>query len=792
MKITRFQKIKNHRIFRDFSWPGTELPDFGSFNLIYGWNGSGKTTLSNLFRYLQDKQAIADGEVTVVIDGDRKVTQADIPTAALPQIRVFNRDTVSSSIFEVPGQTLPPVFYLGEDSAEIQKQIETLKNQQLAAENAAGNAQNQVDKGEVDLDAFCRDQARAIKNLLTVPGGGPYNNYNASPFRITADSLLKQSQSARLLSEQREKYLATKTGMPMSKIDRPVASYPDFIELTQRVGKVLERSIVSSVIDELRDDPAGARWMSEGLRLHTGEHATENCRFCNQPLPAGRLQQLEGHFNDAYSQFQSEISTIITEIDDYRKSVSGLRLSDKALLYPNMRDAYDKALQQCSQQAALVKGYLEVIQRALKAKSNEPFRKFMLSNFFTNPTLEVGPSSGLMTFFQLILVAGTGISSMIGKTAFDQACTLIDQHNNHSDNFEQQLTEARNALEKDAIAEVLEDYRAKLAIVSNAKETLAIETGTRNALGLQIKDLERSIRHHQPAAEELTKDMQSYLGRDELSFEAQDAGYLITRHGEPALHLSEGERTAIAFMYFLKSLQDTSFDLKNGVVVIDDPISSLDANSLYSAFGFMKERIQDAKQVFVLTHNFTFFRQVKNWFNHIDNIKGSKKPNLLNLKRVRFYMLKSQLTESGRGSVLCVLDELLHQFESEYHHLFQIVLDASQVANDTPMGMFYALPNSSRRLLEAVLAFKQPAKTGELFQQLKDVQFDEAKKARILRFTNTYSHHGFIAEQTHDLSVLAETPDVMKDVLALIKSLDPEHFNSMSTLCSSPAAMDIA
>ncbi len=42
---------------------------------------------------------------------------------------------------------------------------------------------------------------------------------------------------------------------------------------------------------------------------------------------------------------------------------------------------------------------------------------------------------------------------------------------------------------------------------------------------------------------------------------------------------SEGERTAIAFLYFLKSLQDKSFDLANGIVVIDDPVSSLDANA---------------------------------------------------------------------------------------------------------------------------------------------------------------------------------------------------------------------
>ena len=64
----------------------------------------------------------------------------------------------------------------------------------------------------------------------------------------------------------------------------------------------------------------------------------------------------------------------------------------------------------------------------------------------------------------------------------------------------------------------------------------------------------------------MNQEMAAYLGRDELRFEVQKTGYTITRNGEPALNLSEGEKTAIAFMYFLKSLEDTGFDSKTGVM----------------------------------------------------------------------------------------------------------------------------------------------------------------------------------------------------------------------------------
>lgn len=272
MLITRIQKIKQHRIFRDFSWPASGLPDFGRYNLIYGWNGVGKTILSNLFRHLQDKSAITDGEVTFVVDGNRAVNASEIPTATLPQVRVFNRDTIDRNIFEVEGKELPPVFYLGEDSVEIQKQIESLKKEQSEAISAVGNAQKQLQTARADIEKFYTDQARSIKNLLTVSGGGPYNNYNAAMFRATSERILNDPPSARLPETDRQKYLATKDGTPMPRIDRPIANYPDFVELNKRVNDILERSIVSSVIDELRDAPEIAHWVSKGLDLHRGEH----------------------------------------------------------------------------------------------------------------------------------------------------------------------------------------------------------------------------------------------------------------------------------------------------------------------------------------------------------------------------------------------------------------------------------------------------------------------------------------------------------------------------------------
>ena len=133
MTIQRIQKLQGYRIFRDFRWEG--LPDFGRYNLIYGWNGAGKTSLSTLFRSLQQRVSPDTGVVELVVDGT-VVSGSDFTSAKLPAIRVFNRDFVDRSVFEMPGQALPPVFYIGEDSAEKQKRIA-----ELQAERDALNVQ---------------------------------------------------------------------------------------------------------------------------------------------------------------------------------------------------------------------------------------------------------------------------------------------------------------------------------------------------------------------------------------------------------------------------------------------------------------------------------------------------------------------------------------------------------------------------------------------------------------------------------------------------------------------------
>ena len=779
MKIERIQRIRNYRIFRDFIWPQSGLPDFGRFNLIYGWNRSGKTTLSELFRHLQMKEPIVEGDVQFVFNGNI-IHGNSLATVTLPPIRVFNRDTVDRMVFENPDQEFPPIFILGEESGEKQRQFEQL--QQDAAKAAADQRdwENKKSRAELACESSCENRAREIKNLLIASGGGPYNNYNKSDFKKMAEELSTITPPVQMLTvEDREKYLTTKSGVPKERVEPLSVQLPDLAWITQHVKQTLDRSVQSRVLEELVADPAVAAWVSQGLPLHTGDRASDKCKFCDQHLPQDRLNQLQAHFNDEFKRFQGDIDALMMAVISAKNRIATIQLPARALLYPHLANEYDEQVRMLKGQSEIVGYYLDALNSALEAKKREPFTALSLPPFLTSANPPAEPPGTLEKIFQAVIYGLASLGAIMGKVAYKRINELICEHNKLTDNFSKEIENARRALEIDEVLKTLPDYRATKKAIEGAENKLHGARKIQQAIEDNMAGLKRAIRNHQKSADDLNKEMAAYLGRDELQFEVRDTGYIIRRNGRPAMHLCESERTAVAFMYFLKSLSDADFDLNTGIVVVDDPVSSLDANSLYSAFGYMKSRTENAGQLFVLTHNFTFFRQVKNWFNYIERLNG-RRPDPAKLKHVRFYMLKAPVENDERNARIILLDDLLHKYESEYYYLFRVVYDAAKRQQADALSEYCGLPNIGRRLLETVLAFKQPERSGELYRQLLDVKgFDEAKKTRIIRFVQTYSHSGQISEPEHDLSILAETPEILRDILSLIEHVDPAHFNGM-------------
>ena len=598
------------------------------------------------------------------------------------------------------------------------------------------------------LDNFCIDQAKAIKDQLTATGSA-YINYNKSDFRATANKLATHDDVLQHIVDDAERQRLLKQHVATAKQSIGLISYsfPDSLALQQEISQILVRTVISAVIESLRDDPALAEWTRDGLTKHR-ERKADVCLFCNQKLPQGRMEALEAHFSDEYEGFVNAIDGKIQEIQDALQEAENISPPDKARLYEDLAAEYSTALKEFLDEVKRVCGALKEFEKALDTKKGTPFKQLEIK-----------------------------LAAYMAKTETLKKINLvIEKHNKASEEFDERVKKAREKLEKADVAGSIKRYKRLEEEVRLATQAVNTKQNSIKTMKAEVDGIEREIVQHREPAEELNSDLRAYLGHGELTLDVKETGYQITRNGVVAEGLSEGERTAIALLYFLKSLRDRRFDLKTGIVVLDDPVSSLDSNALFFAFGFIRERTQDAAQLFILTHNFTFFRQVKNWFHHL---RGPRQAG--------FFMLECTREQSKRCAIIRWLDPLLEQYESEYHYLFACVYRTAKESPQIGMKEYYGLPNIARRLLEAFLAFRQPQKPAELWQKFQDIKFDESKKLRMLRFLHTHSHHHEVEEPEHDLSILSETKAIMMDLLELMKAEDKAHFQAMEELINKQA-----
>ncbi|TOB56650.1 AAA family ATPase, partial [Vibrio parahaemolyticus] len=111
------------------------------------------------------------------------------------------------------------------------------------------------------------------------------------------------------------------------------------------------------------------------------------------------------------------------------------------------------------------------------------------------------------------------------------------------------------------------------------------------AINTEVVRLEAELSNESIAVDPFNDELAKFLGRTELKleFDAKEKGYKISRNGTGKLanNLSEGEKTAIAFVYFVTKLKEHDNDIKETIVVVDDPVSSFDSNHLFHSYSFL-------------------------------------------------------------------------------------------------------------------------------------------------------------------------------------------------------------
>lgn len=738
MVLRRVSQLRGCGVFRDFTWP-TDLPEFRKYNLIYGWNGSGKTTLSRLLRALELRNVPTLGQATVRTDV-HDLASSDFPQATLP-IRVFNRDLVNESIFPIGGGDVPPIFIVGKDNVEKQKKADRLKQESIEANAEWHSARSRHQEAERALDRYCQDRAKVIKDTLRSSGQNPFNNYNKSDFRNRASQMAKNDDvvSHCLNDSAREALLVQHKGTPKAKLAEITYRLPDLQMLADVTYTLMNKTVVSAAIEALKDDPEVADWTRRGLGLHKDRNA-EKCIFCEQPLPEGRLAALEAHFSAEYERFMRELDEQIEKLDAIRIQALELKLPSRAEFYDDITAEYEIAADALRKAVDAVADFMKSLSDVLGKKQAKAFEALPME--LSVPEIDAD--------------------------VVEAVNAVVRKHNQTSEEFETRVSSARERLAMDLIAGDIDEFKRLKDAVEKASGDSKVAKDGSDRLAIKIKEIEDEIIEHRQPAEDLNNDLRQYLGHCELRLTVKDTGYTITRNGEPAKMLSEGEMTGIALLYFLKSLEGRDFDLANGLVVFDDPVSSLDQNAMFNAFGLIRDRVNSAMQIIILTHNFTFFRLVRDWFK---NLRGNEK------RAWNIFMLECATDAEGRYSVLRSIDRLLIDHNSEYHYLFYLLYEIAEGSPAESLAAYYHAPSIARRVLETFLAFHFPDQVGRghLWSQMKRVQFDEFRRSRIYRFLQTHSHRDAIGDADEDMTLLTESRSVLKDIIEFLKAADDKH-----------------
>lgn len=158
-------------------------------------------------------------------------------------------------------------------------------------------------------------------------------------------------------------------------------------------------------------------------------------------------------------------------------------------------------------------------------------------------------------------------------------------------------------------------------VISNIKDKLVAQQNDYEELEKEIKKANKNITNVQSSVDDINKMLNLYGFNNFRIVSAGNNQYQIQRdNGEIANStLSEGEVTFITFLYFMqlvmggKTAEDAQSDR---VVVIDDPISSLDSMVLYVVSAIVKSLIRNikkgshVKQLIILTHNIFFHKEI--------------------------------------------------------------------------------------------------------------------------------------------------------------------------------------
>jgi len=580
------------------------LDGLSQLNFLFGSNGAGKTTISRIIA-----DALTFPNCTVSWKGGTKLESL-----------VYNHDFVDRNFHQVA--ELKGVFTLGEQQKETLDKIAAgrTKVDELTqeVEKLTGNLQG-VDghsgkRGELTVlenafkeKAWTYKQKFEGKNIQSAFKGSMGSK---DSFKTKVLQELGSNKASILPLDELEKKSASIFGQTpttesmVTAIDATslLAHESNPILIKRVIGK--EDVDIAAMIKKL----GNSDWVRMGRTFYDANDQV--CPFCQQETSEAFAKSLNDYFDETFIADSRAIDDLAmnytTDAERVRQQIASIITSPSRFLDSEK---------------------LRSEKELLDAKLNLNIQKIG----------EKKKESSQVVELESIVNVVNAIRSLV-----DEANQKINEHNRMVANLDAE----RKTLTSQVWRFVLEELKADLTSYTSKKSGLnsAISSmeqqikdkGTERAQKLaEIRALEKRTTSVQPTIDAINSLLLSF-GFQSFKLAPSQAGTsykLIRQDGSDAkATLSEGEKTFLTFLYFyhlLKGSLSESGMTENRVVVFDDPVSSLDSEILFivsslikGLFDEVRARNSRIKQIFVLTHNVYFHKEIS--YNQKRNDKALK------------------------------------------------------------------------------------------------------------------------------------------------------------------------
>ncbi|WRE05887.1 AAA family ATPase [Helicobacter pylori] len=579
-----------------FDGDGASFENLNFINFIYGANGSGKTTTSSFLKNLAENITPEDKFANSKIEWYGESLKIEVYN------KQFKEEQFRNS--QVKG-----IFTLGKETNENLENIESKKElinkeneKKIENEKSLQNLKQEKEKEEKGFTDSCWEklykkneedfketlEGFKLKKKFKEKILEKFKNNEHNESEIV--KLEKLKENIRIVFSKNQTEL-----MPLE------CNLTDFDSIENH--SIWEQKIVGSsdaIIADLIKKLSNEDWVAQGREYLSKDGNA--CPFCQQKTITEEFKkQLESYFDTSY---QESTDTIKKMKEDYTKQNRVLERLDEIV----------KTEQDNLQTKLNTESFKRIIE-ILRSKINGNWQKMHDKSKEMSRSFKLGSTKNEIKEIRDLI---------------DTANQQIANHNEMIKNIKNQKKICVERTWKFLVNEFKSD------IQEYNKKDCGLEKGINNLekqirenqekikeLENEIRELEKNMVSIKPIVNEINALLKGYgftnfslaCTEDEKSYRIQrEDGQLV---GET---LSEGEVTFITFLYYYHltkgSLKGNDIS-RNKVLVIDDPISSLDSNILFIVSVLVKELMKEAmkektniKQVIILTHNTYFYKEI--------------------------------------------------------------------------------------------------------------------------------------------------------------------------------------